>query len=135
MKRFPLLILMMGLLVLPTSTLCGQDKVGFSRQGEVIYGRKHGLAMTMDIFSPSTGANGVGVIAAVSGGWFSGQATIASADGQLPGFFKKQIGELLGRGYTVFAVVHGSQSTRFPRSLRICTGRSVTSVIMRQPTG
>ena len=109
MKRIPLLILMVGLFAFPTLALRGQEKAGFTRHGEVIYGRKYGLAMTMDIFSPSTGANGVGVIAAVSGGWFSSQSAIASADGQLPGFFKKQIGELLGRGYTVFAVVHGSQ--------------------------
>jgi acetyl esterase/lipase len=104
-----LLLLMMGLLMIPAAHLQGQEKVRFARQGEVIYGRKHGLAMTMDVFTPKDKANGVGVIAVVSGGWFSGQASIASPAGQLPRFFNKQLGELLGRGYTVFAVVHGSQ--------------------------
>ena len=43
--------------------------------------------------------NGLGVIMVVSGGWFSAHEAINA------GFF----GPLLARGYTVFAVVHGSQ--------------------------
>ena len=109
MKRSFLLILMMGLLVLPTLALRGQDKVGFSRQDEVIYGRKHGLAMTLDVFTPKDNANGVGVIAVVSGGWFSNRGSLVSPAGMLPRAFNKQLEELLTRGYTVFAVVHGSQ--------------------------
>ncbi len=104
-----LLLLMMGLLMIPAAHLQGQEKVGFQRQKEIIYGRKHGLAMTMDVFAPKDKANGLGVIAVVSGGWFSGQASIASPAGLLPRFFNKQLEELLRRGYTVFAVVHGSQ--------------------------
>ena len=104
-----LLLLMMGLLMIPVAHLQGQEKVGFQRQKEIIYGRKHGLAMTMDVFAPKDKANGLGVIAVVSGGWFSGQASIASPAGLLPRFFNKQLEELLRRGYTVFAVVHGSQ--------------------------
>ena len=44
-------------------------------------------------------ANGVGIVLMVSGGWFSSHEAI-NAD-----FFRP----LLNRGYTVFAVVHGSQ--------------------------
>ena len=65
---------------------------------DVIYGRKFGLAMTMDVFTPKN-ANGYGVIAVTSGGWFS------RADMIQPAMY---VG-LLNRGYTVFAVVHGSQ--------------------------
>ncbi len=66
----------------------------------MIYGRKHGLAMTMDVFTPKDKqkANGKGVIWCVSGGWFS------SKPGG-PGLAQP----LVERGYTVFAVVHGSQ--------------------------
>ena len=97
-------------LVLLTMPLAGaSEKVAFKRHSQVIYGRKHGLAMTMDIFVPAENANGIGLVAAVSGGWFSGQASIKSAPGALPSFFGRQMDELMRRGYTVFAVVHGSQ--------------------------
>ena len=65
----------------------------------MIYGRKNGMALTMDVFTPRDKPNGAGVIWVISGGWFS------SHDGIGPGF----VSELLKRGYTVFAVVHGSQ--------------------------
>jgi acetyl esterase/lipase len=71
----------------------------FTRQEDVIYGRKFGTALTMDVFTPKENANGLGVIAVVSGGWFSAHESI-----NVP--FAKV---LLDRGYTVFAVVHGSQ--------------------------
>jgi acetyl esterase/lipase len=65
----------------------------------VIYGRKYGLALTMDVFAPKEKANGRGIIFCVSGGWFSAKEVIN------PAFVQ----EFLNRGYTVFAVVHGSQ--------------------------
>src|SRR5439155_26981597 len=71
----------------------------FTRTRDVIYGRKAGLALTLDVFTPRQHANGLGVIWVVSGGWFSRPEMIQ------PGF----IAVLLKRGYTVFAVVHGSQ--------------------------
>ncbi len=74
------------------------DAPPFHRQEDVIYGRKYGTALTMDVFIPKQ-ANGAGVVFAVSGGFFSAHEAIS------PGFYA----ELLRRGYTVFAVVHGSQ--------------------------
>jgi acetyl esterase/lipase len=71
----------------------------FDRQVDVVYGRKYGTALTMDVFTPKPNANGAAVVWVVSGGWFS------SHDAVSPG----PINELLKRGYTVFAVVHGSQ--------------------------
>lgn len=72
----------------------------YTRTEDVIYGRKDGLAMTMDIFAPKDKekANGKGIIWCVSGGWFS-----RKPGGIGPGQ------EFVNRGYTVFAVVHGSQ--------------------------
>jgi acetyl esterase/lipase len=71
----------------------------FTRQEDVIYGRKFGTALTMDVFSPKPKTNGLGVIFVVSGGWFSAHEAINTGTVQ----------EFLNRGYTVFAVVHGSQ--------------------------
>ncbi len=76
---------------------CG-DEPGFKRTEDVIYGRKSGVALTMDVFTPDK-PNGYGVILCVSGGWFSSHEAIS------PAF----CGEPLKRGYTMFAVVHGSQ--------------------------
>lgn len=68
------------------------------RRTEVIYGRKFGTALTLDVIQPQQ-TNGYGVIAVISGGFFSSHEAIN------PGFMKP----LLDRGYTIFAVVHGSQ--------------------------
>ena len=84
----------------------------YVRQSDVIYGRLPGVALTMDVFTPKPDAkvkaNGAGVIWVVSGGWASAHESI---DGK---FFGKSLAELflqplVERGYTVFAVVHGSQ--------------------------
>jgi acetyl esterase/lipase len=71
-----------------------------TRTEDVVYGRKHGVALTMDVFAPKQNANGRGIIWCVSGGWYS------SKDWVNAGFFGKTF---VDRGYTVFAVVHGSQ--------------------------
>ena len=75
------------------------DEPSFTRTEDVIYARKYGSALTLDVFKPKKDANGLGVISVVSGGWFSAHEAIGS--GFVEPFTK--------RGYTVFAVVHGSQ--------------------------
>lgn len=70
----------------------------FERTEDVIYGRKHGVALTMDVFRPQE-PNGFGVVFMVSGGFFSAKEMIN------PVF----LASFLDRGYVVFAVVHGSQ--------------------------
>jgi acetyl esterase/lipase len=77
----------------------GQEAAEYTRTRDVIYGRKYGMALTMDVFSPKKGANGAGIIVVVSGGWFSRAEAINPLLCQ----------EFLSRGYTAFAVVHGSQ--------------------------
>jgi acetyl esterase/lipase len=71
----------------------------YTRTRDVIYGRKFGMALTLDVFTPTANPNGIGIIAVASGGWFSRVGLIN------PGFYAP----FLQRGYTVFAVVHGSQ--------------------------
>ena len=46
------------------------DEPDYKRTEDVIYGRKFGTALTMDVFQPRE-ANGVAMIFCVSGGWFS----------------------------------------------------------------
>jgi acetyl esterase/lipase len=77
-----------------------QPEPNYTRTEDVIYGRKYGLALTMDVFAPKDKdkANGKGIIWCVSGGWVSNKP-----GGIGPGQ------EFVNRGYTVFAVVHGSQ--------------------------
>ncbi len=76
----------------------GQEKPGYTRTEDLVYGRKFGTALTLDVFEPRE-KNGYGLILVVSGGFFSGKEAIN------PGFAQP----FLDRGYTVFAVVHGSQ--------------------------
>ena len=88
----------LALLIILASSSAAQDRPKYERTRDVIYGRKSGLALTMDVFTPRK-PNGFGVISVVSGGWFSNPKSINVA------FYQP----LLDRGYTVFAVVHGSQ--------------------------
>lgn len=74
-------------------------KPEFDRKSDVIYGRKFGTALTMDVLTPKHNPNGAAVVWVISGGWFSAHEAINP----------DAVAELLRRGYTVFAVVHGSQ--------------------------
>lgn len=70
-----------------------------TRKRDIVYARKEGTARTYDVFVPKGKPNGAGVIHVISGGWFSAHEGINPA---VASTFTK-------RGYTVFAVVHGSQ--------------------------
>ena len=91
--RFALLTLVL----LPLSAF-GQTP-NYTRTDDVIYGRKFGTALTMDVFAPKEKPNGAGIVFCISGGWFSSKESIN------PGFLQ----EFVNRGYVVFAVLHGSQ--------------------------
>jgi acetyl esterase/lipase len=91
-------ILWIGLLVSPPVFA---DLPAHDRTAQVIYGEKHGMSLTMDIFRPRENANGRAIVFVVSGGWHSERQWL---DGFLP-----VPDEFLRRGYTVFAAVHGRQ--------------------------
>ena len=87
------------LLLIVCSSLQAADSIGkVTRTEDVIYGRKSGVALTFDVFEPAK-KNGAAVLFMVSGGFFSSKEAIN------PGFYRA----FLDRGYTVFAIVHGSQ--------------------------
>ncbi|MBM4071426.1 MAG: alpha/beta hydrolase [Planctomycetes bacterium] len=91
------LLLLSMLLVLGEVVSAGEPNL--RRTEDVIYDRKFGTALTMDVFTPTKHANGAAIVWAVSGGWFSSHQAIS------PIFVQ----EFIKRGYTVFAVVHRSQ--------------------------
>ena len=67
---------------------------------DVVYGHKHGMALTFDVFKPQQKANGGGILFIVSGGWYSGWRPPEKS----VSWFKP----MLDKGFTVFAVRHGS---------------------------
>lgn len=84
----------------PSATQATSSK----RTPDVVYGRKLGTALTMDVFTPIASTNGGAIVAVMSGGWVSDHSFIENSV-----FRQAMIEPLLKRGYTVFAVVHGSQ--------------------------
>jgi len=72
-----------------------------TRQSDVIYGRKFGMALTMEVFTPAT-RNGIGVV------WVVSSSGRSSRDHTLQDSFERRIAPLLEHGYTVFAVIPGS---------------------------
>lgn len=71
---------------------------GVERIQDIIYHKTEGVALTMDVFIPEK-PNGAAVIKIVSGGWKSSHDRINDA----------YSAPYTDSGYTVFAVVHGSQ--------------------------
>jgi acetyl esterase/lipase len=93
------LLLLLGLLsafnFFPAKT---QSQTAVTRTEDVVYGRKFGVALTLDVIQPAN-PNGYGIVYMVSGGW------VSSHDAINP----KSYAAYLDRGYTVFAVCHGCQ--------------------------
>jgi acetyl esterase/lipase len=92
--------LVVGVILLMLPPIGGAEETPAYPRQELIYGRKFGLALTMNVFRPQANANGRAVIFVVSGGWFSTHEV---------GGLAPRMAFLIDRGYTVFAVTHGSQ--------------------------
>ena len=97
MNPIPRLLALALFLLLPA--VRAEEPATFTRTEDVVYGRKFGTALTLDVIQPAKEPNGYGIIYMVSGGWFSSHDAV-NPRGYAP---------YLNRGYTVFAVVHGSQ--------------------------
>ena len=62
-------------------TAFAADSPAFDRKTDVVYGRKWGMALTMDVFTPRDNPNysehGPAIVWVVSGGWFSAHEAIS----------------------------------------------------------
>jgi acetyl esterase/lipase len=72
-----------------------------TRRSDLIYGRKFGVALTMEVFTAAT-RNGIGVV------WVVSSSGRSNREQTLQDSFQRRIAPLLEHGYTVFAVIHGS---------------------------
>jgi acetyl esterase/lipase len=70
---------------------------------DVVYGHKDGMALTFDVFTPPR-PNGAAVVHIVSGGWISRWTPPT----QVPAAAQSLYTQLFEKGFTVFAVRHGS---------------------------
>ncbi|MBY0460214.1 MAG: alpha/beta hydrolase, partial [Gemmataceae bacterium] len=74
----------------------------FTRTEDVVYGRRDGHALTLDVFAPKDKKpNGAAVIFCVSAGFQSSKESLDRVHALI-------VPEFTGRGYTVFAVMHSS---------------------------
>lgn len=80
-----------------------EELPGVRRTEDLIYGRKDGMALTLDVFQPDR-SNGCGIIYLVNGGWLSSKDTPLMQN-ITPEYYQP----FLNHGYTVFAVVTSSQ--------------------------
>ncbi len=88
--------------ITPTSRSCAAGETAEpARIDNVIYGRKFGMALTMDVYIPAN-ANGAGAVYVVNGGW---KSSYAKTDND---FVRTQVSMLFDRGYTVFLALYGS---------------------------
>jgi acetyl esterase/lipase len=88
---------------------------------DVVYGHQDGLALTLDVHRPAR-SNRAGVISIVSGGW---QSSVEMAR-----IFTQAYPPLLEKGFTVFAVRHGSWP-RYPLSSIVADMRRSVRFIRR----
>jgi acetyl esterase/lipase len=100
MKKSRITPIMFLILFISITGIVRPQHVPFSRTEDIIYGRKDGMALTMDLFKPEN-PNGIGVLAMISGGWLSSHDHISAK-------WLDRIKHLTDHHETVFAVVHSS---------------------------
>jgi acetyl esterase/lipase len=91
------------MLLLSSRPVLAQTDESVRRIEDVVYGRKFGMALTLDLFQPAK-PNGCGLLFLVNGGWLSSKSTPLMVTIR-PDDYRVY----LARGYTVFAIVTSSQ--------------------------
>jgi len=98
MTRRAIMLAGLGLVMfVPMVAFAGPTGQAGMRESDIIYRRKQGVALTMDVFRPIK-PNGAAVLWMVSGGWVSSHEAIN------PGYAKP----FTDAGYTFIQVVHGA---------------------------
>jgi acetyl esterase/lipase len=103
MRKFFVLSFAVAVIPLLASRAHGEEIAGVLRTEDVVYGRKDGMALTLDVFQAPQ-ANQCGIIFLVNGGWFSSKSTP-----RMQNITPEYYTSFLDRGYTVFAIVTSSQ--------------------------
>ena len=106
--RTAIAVIMLAALV-SSALVCraAEKMLPYEQHQDVIYGDADGVALVMDVFTPTGPKNGIGIIDVASGAW-------ASDRGKIHDHMRAGCYDIFcGRGYTVFAVRPGSLS-RFP---------------------
>ncbi len=97
-------ILLAGLFSTPSPAADDGDGLPYEQRKDVVYAEVHGTGLLMDVFTPRSGANGLGIIDVVSGAWYSDRNKIRDHTlAQLYSIF-------CSKGYVVFAVRPGSKT-------------------------
>src|SRR5437867_5690836 len=98
MRRLPAHAILVFALCL-TPLLARAEDEGPKILADQIYGRKDGMALTLDVIQPAK-ANGAGILWIQSGGWYSTWAE--------PKLLAAVSKPYLDKGFTMFIVRHGS---------------------------
>jgi len=101
--RMVVFLLIVAPTSIPAAAQSAKENNAVTRTVDVVYGRKAGMALTLDVFEPKH-KNGAAIVFIVSGGWLS-----SHDDPTMVHVAPEAYVPYLERGYTVFAVVHGSQ--------------------------
>ncbi|MHC4519893.1 MAG: alpha/beta hydrolase fold domain-containing protein, partial [Planctomycetota bacterium] len=115
----PLRIVLLIVFVLTTVASAQRD---LKIMPDIVYGHKYGMALTMDVYQPGEG-NGVGILFMISGGWNSKWVPPRQAVSMFE--------PLLVKGFTVFAVRHGSSPKFLVPEVVADVRRSVRFVRLR----
>jgi len=115
---------MRAFVVLAALLTCAAQARPPSVTRDVVYGHKDGLALTFDVYRPPQ-PNGAGAISIVSGGW--------SSSVEMGDLIAQSYPPLIEKGFTVFAVRHGS-TPRYPMSEIVADMRRAVRFI-RQHAG
>jgi acetyl esterase/lipase len=78
--------------------------LSYDRHENIVYAETDGIGLLMDVFTPKSGSNGLGIVDVISGAWHSDRSKIRDHE-------RAQTFQILcAKGYTVFAVRPGSIS-------------------------
>lgn len=95
-------IAIVGIFIAAVSAKAAAADPTYTQHQDVVYAQTDGVALVMDIFTPTGRSNGLGIIDVASGAWHSDRGKIRDHErGQVFQIF-------CGKGYTVFAVRPGS---------------------------
>src|SRR5262249_31880220 len=80
------------------------ESAAYNQKEDLVFGEVHGTGLLMDVFTPKTKTNGLGIIDVVSGAYHSDR-------GKIRDHIRAQVYPILcSHGYVVFAIRPGSRS-------------------------